>query len=109
MYIARSMRIVHSERTASSGAIDFWFAALDGQRIDSGDGTWIIEVVGIHVDGADLWVQIAPHGHESSALVLRVSWGTPVDWAKVMIRARAHRCPAAGLQVIDVRQTRPAA
>ncbi len=46
--------------------------ALDHQRVGEGAGSWVVEVLGVHSAGSDLWVQIARNGEPDDTLVLHV-------------------------------------
>lgn len=54
-------------------------SVLDQRRIEVGGQWWVIEVVGVHRVGADLWVQIACKCRPNESLVLRIASGTTVD------------------------------
>ena len=83
--------------------VDRWFAAIDRLQIGTGASSWIAQVVGIYVDGPDLWVQVSPTHAPVNTLVLRVSEASPIDAATM---ALGCRWPVARLQVIDLRPTR---
>jgi hypothetical protein len=82
-----------------------WFAAIDHLQIGTGASSWIAQVVGIYVDGPDLWVQVSPTHAPVNTLVLRVSEASPIDAATMALRDGCRR-PVARLQVIDLRPTR---
>ena len=89
------------------GEVDRWFAAIDHLQIGTGASSWIAQVVGIYVDGPDLWVQVSPTHAPVNTLVLRVSEDSPIDAATMALRDRdGCRWPVARLQVIDLRPTR---
>jgi hypothetical protein len=52
---------------------DHWFAALDGCVIDVDAEAFQVCVLGIHRDGEDLWIQLAPF-HESDRGLLIHCW-----------------------------------
>jgi hypothetical protein len=57
----------------SNGRIDQLIAALDQQQIGDGVGAWVAEVLGVHSDGRDLWVQVARAHEPGQSLILRMS------------------------------------
>jgi hypothetical protein len=85
--------------------VDRWFTAIDHLQIGTGASSWIAQVVGIYVDGPDLWVQVSPTDAPVNTLVLRVSEASPIDAATMALRDGC-RWPVARLQVIDLRPTR---
>ena len=87
------------------GEVDRWFAAIDHLQIGTGASSWIAQVVGIYVDGPDLWVQVSPTQALVNTLVLRVSEDSPIDAATMALRD-GYRWPVTRLQVIDLRPTR---
>jgi hypothetical protein len=55
-------------------------SALDHAHVRHGRDTWWIRVLGVHDDGADVWIQIARNGDPADDLTLRVAPGaTPQD------------------------------
>jgi len=64
---------------ASRGDAQWWFSALD-QRVLSIDAErWLTQVVGVHLDGADVWIQVQPLREQLRDLTIRVSPGMGVD------------------------------
>lgn len=63
------LRAVSRELTAA----DYLFIRLDRQRVVGRAITWVIEILGIVVEGRDAWVQMAPAGHPSRSVVVRMS------------------------------------
>jgi hypothetical protein len=80
---------------------DHWFVALDQRQIGTGTTSWVAQVLGVHREKDDLWVQIAPSVDPDVTIVLRLSPATPVDEA---LGALERRNPTsdAGLHVIDL-------
>ena len=66
---------------------DALFAMLDGQVIRTGGGTWRAEVVGIHDDGQETWVQICPACQPGSGVIVRLPSGGHGDLALRALRA----------------------
>lgn len=83
--------------------LDRWFEAIDHQRIGSGHSSWTAEVVGIHADGADLWVQVSPREWPGSTVVLRVAQHSSADGVTAALADSCH-WPVSSLQVIDLRR-----
>ena len=52
-------------------------AALDQRRFGDAPDRWVANVLGVHIDGAELWVQVARGSDLSKTLVLHLS-----SWAK---------------------------
>ena len=63
------LRAGRRELTAS----DLLFIRLDRQRVVGRAITWVTEILGIFVEGRDAWVQVAPAGHPSRSVVVRMS------------------------------------
>ena len=83
--------------------IDQLISTLDRQRIGEGATSWVTQVLGVHVDGQELWVQIAPDNDLSESVVLRLSaWATPQHAIAALAVMRAQRGPLP--HVIDVMQ-----
>jgi hypothetical protein len=65
-------------RRPENSRLDQLAAALDRQQIGEGADSWVAEVLGVHTDGSDFWVQIAPADNPDDSVVLRLSaWATP--------------------------------
>ena len=77
------------EERYSQDLADRWFRALDQRRIDAGTRGWIAHVMGIHFDGREIWIQIAPRGAPEHSLVLHLSGWTTIDQAIAAIKARS--------------------
>lgn len=80
-------RAPEAVRSALDSAVQWWFNALDQRRIRVRSGRWVVQVTGIHTDGADLWIQIAPAGHLTRSLVVHVSVQTTIDEAVAALEA----------------------
>ena len=59
-------------------AADAWFRALDGRIVQIGATTCMTQVLGIHGEGADLWIQMACAENPQLSLVLRVGPATRI-------------------------------
>jgi hypothetical protein len=54
-----------------------WHRALDHRSVEVGAETWVLEVLAIHADGGELWIQIANRDRPHQELVLHVwRWTT---------------------------------
>jgi hypothetical protein len=83
--------------------IDQVIAILDQRRIGEGANSWVVEVLGVHGDGQDLWVQIAAADTPDESVVLRLSaWATPQHAIAALTAMRPQRGPLP--HVIDVMQ-----
>ena len=57
--------------------VDRLIAALDHQRVGEGEASWVVQVLGVHVDGRNLWLQVARDDDPSDGVVLHLRpWGT---------------------------------
>jgi len=83
--------------------LDRWFEAIDHQRIGTGHSSWTAEVVGIHADGQDLWVQVSPTEWPGNTVVLRVAQHSAADGVTAALADSCH-WPITALQVIDLRR-----
>ena len=64
---------------ATSAVVQWWFSAFDQKLVAVGAERWIAQVVGIHVDGPDLWIQLAAAADPSRSAVLHITSGMRVD------------------------------
>jgi hypothetical protein len=80
---------------------DHWFVALDQRQIGTGTASWVAQVLGVHRENDDLWVQIAPSVDPDVTIVLRLSPATAVHEA---LGALERRNPMSdgGSYVIDL-------
>jgi hypothetical protein len=81
---------------------DQWFRALDGQLISTGWDVYPLRVLGVHVTGDDIWIQLAPL-HETDRGLLIHCW--PEQRSDQILAALSrHLCAQASLpRVIDAR------
>lgn len=77
----------HDERSGWNTAARRWFEALDRKAITVGGTRWVAQVVGIHGDLPDLWIQLESRHHTRRSLLLHVTLGTSVDDALAAIAA----------------------
>jgi hypothetical protein len=66
--------------------LDEWFEALDQRSVDFWGEHSIVQILGIHEDGANLWIQIERVDVRRSG-VMRVWAGISLDEALVAIKA----------------------
>ena len=64
---------------------DEWFAALDRRVITAPEGQWITQILGVHSQGPEHWIQIARADEPESSLILHVAASTTVS-AAVAVR-----------------------
>lgn len=69
---------------------DRWFRALDQRRIRAGAQRWTAQVVGVHVDFSDVWIQIASLEAPDVSLVLHMSERTTLHEAITAMRDPRH-------------------
>jgi hypothetical protein len=81
--------------SAPHGRAQWWFAALDQRCFGVGTARWTAQVVGIHVDGFDVWIQLERAGDPLRSLVLHVRPGMDlfgaVDAIEEMLRRESTR------------------
>jgi hypothetical protein len=75
-------------RTLPAVAADDWFDALDNRRLDARGERWSVQVLGIHADGPDLWLQVALSDHLEESLVLHITPSVTLDDVLRTLRAR---------------------
>ena len=62
-------------------------AALDQRRVPDGRRSWVVNVVGIHLAGSHLWIQIERKCRPRESLILRIVPGaTAADVLRALIR-----------------------
>lgn len=59
-------------------AEEWLFENLDHRRVGDGDDGWVVCVVGVHVDGDTIWVQVAKDDRDDDTIVVRMERGTKV-------------------------------
>jgi hypothetical protein len=60
-------------------AADAWFRALDGRIVKIGANTCMTQVLGIHGEGSDLWIQMACADNPELSVVLHIGPATRID------------------------------
>lgn len=66
-----------------------WFLALDGRRVESRGRSWVTEVCGVHTDGSDWWIQIAPTDAPERGVVLHLARSATVLGALAALHEHA--------------------
>lgn len=54
------------------GNAHWWFSALDQRWFSVGADRWLTQVVGIHEDGGDIWIQLQTLGEQLRDFTIRV-------------------------------------
>ena len=63
----------------SSTAADAWFRALDGRIVQIGATTCMTQVLGIHGEGSELWIQMACAKDPHLSVVLHIGPATRIE------------------------------
>ena len=69
--------VVDADRTR--GDAEWWFTALDQQPLSVGAERWSAQVVGIHADGPDVWIQLHATRDPLRDVTVRVRPGMSID------------------------------
>lgn len=56
-----------------------WFSVLDQRLLSVGSERWLTQVLGIHEDGSDVWIQVQPLREQLRDFTIRVQPGMTVD------------------------------
>jgi hypothetical protein len=80
----------HGESVDASSA-DRWFVALDQRQIGSGASSWVAQVMGVHQDRDDVWVQVAPSDDADATIIVHLTPETPLA---DVLAALARRNPS---------------
>jgi hypothetical protein len=83
--------------------IDQLAMAIDRQRIGEGSRAWVAHVLGVHTDGRNYWVQVAPADEPMRSVVLRMSPWASAHHAIAALSAVMSRTESFP-QIIDVMQ-----
>jgi hypothetical protein len=82
----------------ASNVTQWWFAALDQRCFVAGPERWVAEVVGIHLDGIDVWIQLESAVGSLRSLILHVTQGTglheAIDAIETMLTRDSMGLPA---------------
>ena len=60
-------------------AADAWFRALDGRIVQIGATTCMTQVLGIHGEGSELWIQMACAENPQLSVVLHIGPATRIE------------------------------
>jgi hypothetical protein len=82
--------------------VDPLFTGLDHREIADGAGGWIAEVVGIHRDPRETWVQIATSETFDDTVLLHLSPWAGIDDALDALRAWSSRDTSRRPRIIEV-------
>lgn len=64
---------------ASRAQAHQWFSVLDQRLLSVGSERWLTQVLGIHEDGSDVWIQVQPLREQLRDFTIRVQPGMTVD------------------------------
>ena len=94
-----AFHIRDATRTAPLSA--FWlFAAIDQQQIGDDRTGWIAVVLGVHTNGNESWIQVAPEHDPSRSIVLHMP--KPVGTHRVLAALRGYDDALERHHVIEV-------
>jgi hypothetical protein len=62
----------------TAGDAQWWFTALDHRWFGVGAERWLTQVVGIHEDGGDIWIQLQSLGEQLRDFTIRIIPGMTV-------------------------------
>lgn len=68
------------------GSLGSIVTALDGQRVLGNTRVWTARIQGVHGNGRDWWIQLAPEGDDSAGVVLRCSRHATAAQASAVLR-----------------------
>ncbi|HEY0871992.1 MAG TPA: hypothetical protein VGD94_00865 [Vicinamibacterales bacterium] len=88
-----------SNDTAGSAAHQ-WFTMLDQRPLSVGAERWRTQVVGIHEDGSDVWIQLQPLREQLRDLTIRVRPGMSLDDVVTAIEKLIRDAAWAGRQSV---------
>jgi hypothetical protein len=71
--------------------VERWFHALHQREIDTETDEWVAQVAGIHLDGQEIWIQIAAGDGPAEMLLLHVSAWTTVDQAIAALKGASFK------------------
>jgi hypothetical protein len=83
--------------------IDQLAMTIDRQRIGEGTRAWVAHVLGVHTDGRNYWVQVAPADEPTRSVVLRMSPWASAQHAIAALSAMTSPTESFP-QIIDVMQ-----
>lgn len=76
------------------------FAAIDQQQIGDDRTGWIAVVLGVHTNGSESWIQVAPQHDPSRSIVLYMP--KPVATHQVLAALRAYSDTSDRPHVVEV-------
>ena len=93
------------EQLPSITAASEWFEALDERVIGHGHQRWVANVLGVHGDDRDWWIDVASAANPAENVVLRLSRRATVFHAVAALRRHRPRTGSCA-PVIDVMRVR---
>ena len=93
------------EQQPSITAASEWFEALDQRVIGRGQQSWVANVLGVHGDDRDWWIDVASAANPAVNVVLRLSRRATVFHAVAALRRHRPRTGSCA-PVIDVMRIR---
>lgn len=75
-----------------------WFSVLDQRLLSVGTERWLTQVLGIHQDGSDIWIQLQPLREQLRDFTIRVRPGTSVEEVIAMVEGLIREAAWAGRQ-----------
>ena len=69
----------------------WWFTELDQRALAVGSERWLTQVVGVHVEGGDVWIQLQSLPEQLRDLTIRVRPGMSVDDVVSAVEAEIRR------------------
>jgi hypothetical protein len=88
-----------SDDTGGSAAQQ-WFTMLDQRPVSVGAERWRTQVVGIHEDGSDVWIQLQPLREQLRDLTIRVRPGMSIEDVVTAIETLIRDAAWAGRQSV---------
>ena len=73
---------------APRGNAHWWFSALDQRSLAVGADRWLTQVVGVHVEGGEVWIQLQSLPEELQDFTIRVGPEMTVDDVVTAVEAQ---------------------
>lgn len=87
-----------SPATSKAGALEreapprsnahWWFSALDQRSLAVGAERWLTQVVGVHVEGSDVWIQLQSLPEQLQDFTIRVRPEMTIDDVVTAVEAQ---------------------
>ena len=75
-----------------------WFSLLDQRLMSVGTERWLTQVLGIHQDGPDVWIQLQPLREQLRDFTIRIRPGASVDEVLTSIETLIREAAWSGRQ-----------